>query len=91
MLERVPDKAKLESTVAEAWQRHSQAVDAAWENDWQRLAPGADLLSGLWKKHLDRGYSKASDGLAVAQKMAGPPADLAATLREFMAEGNGDA
>jgi hypothetical protein len=83
VLKRVPDKDDLKAIIVEKWQHNAKEVEDAWEKGWLRIAPGADLLSALWKKYLDRGYSKSVDGLAIAKRMD-PPSDLASVLQEFM-------
>lgn len=40
---------------------------------WLQRLPAA---RAPWQKFLDRGYSKAADGLAVAKEMKQPPAEL---------------
>jgi predicted ATPase len=86
VLSRVPEKAELNAVIAAKWLSHSNAIDAVWETDWQRIVPGADILTALWNRILGRGYSKESDGLAVAKKMTKRPHSLEIILTEFMAD-----
>jgi energy-coupling factor transporter ATP-binding protein EcfA2 len=85
VLERLPQGTEIEASISEAWQAQTAAIEDAWGQEWLNLAPGADLLVGLWKKYLGRGYSKSSDGVAIARHMASQPASLARVLDEFMA------
>jgi predicted ATPase len=82
VLARLPNKEDVETEIAESWQRHSKAVEDAWEQDWRTLVPGADLLAALWQQLLGRGYGKATDGLAIAQTMK-PPAELVQVMTAF--------
>ena len=83
VLARLPAAEAVETSIAESWQRHSKAVEKAWDGDWQNLVPGADLLTALWQQFLGRGYSKAADGLAVAKEMKQPPAELTKAMTAY--------
>jgi predicted ATP-dependent endonuclease of OLD family len=86
VLDRVPEKSTIEESIAESWQRNSEAVENTWNRDWRNIVPGADLLGSLWQKFLGRGYSKPADGPAIARKMKYPPEGLAEILVKFTAQ-----
>lgn len=91
VINRVPDKEELKATIASSWEKHERELTDAWEQDWPCLVPGADLLTALWMKFLNQGYSKSTDGLAIAKAMQAPPEALRSLLAEFMSdEGNGE-
>lgn len=85
VLPRIPEAANVEATIAEKWQAHRTDVDAAWEDEWLDIAPGADVLEGLWWKYLERHYKKGRDGVAIAEAMRSAPQNLTIVLSGFMA------
>ncbi|WP_239313775.1 ATP-dependent endonuclease [Frankia sp. Cj3] len=74
----------LEAELDELWPKAQKAVDADWENQRLRLAPGEEVLNGLWGRYGLGGYSKKADGPAIAARMMAPPLELAADLKEFL-------
>ena len=80
----VPDKAALKQKVHDAWAAHEADVNATWEGKWQELAPGDEILNGIFKDYLNRNYSKVDDGPRIAREM-NPPTYLVELLAAFMA------
>lgn len=69
--------------LASAWAREEAAIGAAWETDWISLAPGAEVLGGIWRRAALR-YDKTSDGARIASAMEHPPAEIADVLDELL-------
>jgi hypothetical protein len=86
VIKRIPEKAQIQATIEGRWEAHSKELDNSWAQDWTLLVPGADLLNALWTKFLNRGYSKAVDGLAIARAMEAPPETLRTLLDAFMSD-----
>ncbi len=83
---RVPDKEQVKADIAASWEQYSRELDEAWDQEWTCLVPGADLLNALWMKYLNQGYSKSTNGLAIATTMQAPPETLRALLAQFMSD-----
>lgn len=83
VLARVPDKDAVASDISMSWAHHAAEVSDTWDAAWTNLVPGADLLNALWNHYLNEGYSKSSDGLAVAESMQTPPPILTEVIRKF--------
>ncbi|MBP5895228.1 AAA family ATPase [Streptomyces scabiei] len=83
---RVPTAATIEAKISSTWEQHAGEISSNWDSDWKNLAPGADVLQGLWLKYLNRGYGKSKDGLALAEAMEQPPQVLQELLDKFMQE-----
>lgn len=66
------------------WQRASEDVSAAWEQDWQALAPGADVINGILAHFGLDGFSKSADGPKIAASTAAPE-ELRTILQSFIA------
>ncbi|MFJ5550522.1 AAA family ATPase [Streptomyces sp. NPDC093225] len=81
---RIPERTEVEARIGTAWAIHSQAIESSWDSEWENLAPGADVLKGIWMHFLSRGYSKAQDGPALARRMKNPPIALRTALKDFM-------
>ncbi|MER5921439.1 AAA family ATPase [Streptomyces mirabilis] len=86
VLARVPTAAAIEAQIASTWEQHDGEISSNWDANWRNLAPGADILQGLWLKYLDHGYNKSRDGLALAEAMEQPPQALRELLNKFMQE-----
>ncbi|MFJ1603923.1 AAA family ATPase [Streptomyces sp. NPDC088253] len=89
MTARLPQREEIQARTSTAWAGHSAAVDAAWEKEWASLAPGADVLKGVWQEFLGRGYSKGTDGPALAREMKAPPEMLGDVFQRFMNSSDG--
>jgi hypothetical protein len=74
----------LSDTLAERWAAVEAEITANWAERWRYLAPGEEVLGAIWQKYLGAGYSKRSDGLAIAQAMSNPPDELATLLTQFL-------
>ncbi|MCE3030291.1 AAA family ATPase [Streptomyces sp. CMSTAAHL-2] len=83
---RVPTATTIEAKISSTWEQHAGEISSNWDSDWKKLAPGADVLQGLWLKYLNRGYGKSKDGLALAEAMEQPPQVLEELLDKFMQE-----
>ncbi|KMS71105.1 hypothetical protein ACM01_28730 [Streptomyces viridochromogenes] len=84
VLPRVPTAEALEAKISSTWDEHDGEISSNWDADWKNLAPGAEILQGLWLKYLNRGYNKSKDGLALAEAMEVPPQALHELLDKFM-------
>jgi hypothetical protein len=80
----MPTPADLDERIAALWAAAEDTVSAAWPDNWRTLAPGEEVLQGIWT-HFDLGgYSKTTDGPIVAATMTRPPTDLVAMLADFL-------
>ncbi len=82
--DRVPRPEDVQSRISAAWSAHAAEIDAAWDEAWESLAPGADVLKGIWQHFLGSGYSKSKDGPALAKAMRTPPESLRNVFDSFM-------
>lgn len=78
---RVPSAGLLDE-IATRWTAVESELEAVWEEHWQELAPGSDVLAHVWQAY-GRVYSKLHDGLAITQAME-PPGELAEVLQDFL-------
>jgi AAA ATPase domain len=78
---RVPSAGLLDE-IATRWTAVESELEADWEDHWQELAPGSDVLAHVWQAY-GRAYNKLHDGLAITQAME-PPGELAEVLRGFV-------
>jgi hypothetical protein len=85
VLARVPTSETIKARISSAWAQHENEVSSNWDDEWKELAPGADVLQGLWMEYLGRGYRKSTDGLALAKAMEAPQV-LQELLDNFMQE-----
>ncbi|MFF4703496.1 AAA family ATPase [Streptomyces sp. NPDC001288] len=85
VLARVPTSETIKARISSAWAQHENEVSSSWDVEWKELAPGADVLQGLWMEYLGRGYRKSTDGLALAKAMEAPQV-LRELLDNFMQE-----
>lgn len=83
--DRLPDKNDLKASIIAVGERHVQEVEATWEDEWSKVAPGDELLSGIFMAYLDRRYRKLEDGPAIAKAMSRPKY-LEDLLDKFMAD-----
>jgi len=74
----------LHDKLAERWAASETEIAASWADRWQDFAPGEEVLDALWRKYLGSGYSKRTDGLAIAQAMSAPPDELKTLLMRFL-------
>ncbi|MFD8967697.1 AAA family ATPase [Streptomyces sp. NPDC059568] len=84
--DRVPQRDGIQAHISKAWTAHSQAVNATWDQDWETLAPGADVLKSIWQNFLARGYSKSTDGPSLAEEIKTPPKTLRDIFDTFMSD-----
>jgi hypothetical protein len=85
VLGRLPTSEQLRTKITELWAEAEAAVDAAWEERWHDLAPGADVLSQTWAA-LGARYDKQVDGPAIAAAMDQRPQELEQLLQQFFHE-----
>lgn len=86
VLARVPTAEAIEEKISSTWEQHDGDTSSSWDADWKNLAPGEEVLEGLWQKYLGRKYKKSKDGLALAEAMEQPPQVLRDLLDKFMQE-----
>ena len=82
--ERAKSPDEVKATVAALWPTIETEVMTAWEQNWMALAPGEEILKGIWHHFGLDGYSKASDGPKIAAAMAAPPQELREILAKFI-------
>lgn len=87
--DRVPQREDVQARINTAWGIHSAEVETAWEDKWEALAPGADVLKGIWQHFLGSGYSKSTDGPTLAREMTAPPKTLRDAFASFMSDSDG--
>lgn len=85
---RVPSESKLARMVDDLWLTAEEEVAARWENDWLQLAPGADILTQLWKDFIGRKYHKQRDGKKLATEIRQAPLELAERITAFLKRGD---
>jgi hypothetical protein len=78
---RVP--AGLLDEMATRWRSIEGELEDVWEEHWQELAPGSDILTHVWQSYGRASYNKLHDGLAIAEALE-PPSELADALRDFL-------
>ena len=81
--QRLPSEQLLDE-VTQRWAAAEKDLEDAWEEHWQELAPGSEVLAGLWRSD-ERTYDKLHDGLAIAKGMSAP-AELTEVIRRFLPE-----
>ncbi|SEC17344.1 AAA domain-containing protein, putative AbiEii toxin, Type IV TA system [Streptomyces sp. 1222.5] len=86
VVDRIPRPGDVKSRISEAWFTHTAEIDAAWDDAWESLAPGADVLKGIWQHFLGSGYSKSKDGPALAKLMRTPPEALRNVFNAFLSD-----
>ena len=74
----------LKHKIETLWGSAQESVSSSWVDDWRSLAPGEEVLGGVWRHFGLGGYSKATDGPKIAAEMSGPPGDLVVTLSDFL-------
>jgi AAA domain, putative AbiEii toxin, Type IV TA system len=72
-----------EETIRQFWREEDEALNAVWEDHWNRLAPGEEVLTAVWRTVGAR-YVKRRDGLRLARGMVTPPESLATRLELFL-------
>lgn len=70
--------------LTEEFRREEAEVNQEWDERWQDLVPGADLLTGLFS-HYGVRFQKARDGQALAYAMGQPPDELVDVVTALMA------
>jgi predicted ATPase len=82
--EAVDAGAAARQAVPERWAAVEAEVRDEWEERWQMLAPGADVLGRVWR---DAGlrYDKLRDGVRIAAATAQAPAELRSIIEAFLA------
>jgi AAA ATPase domain len=75
---------QLTMELTERWMAVEQELRSVWEECWQELAPGSDVLTNLWRTH-GRVFDKLHDGLAIARHSR-PPAELEEILQRFIGD-----
>jgi predicted ATP-dependent endonuclease of OLD family len=81
---RITSAEDVKTQIAELWRDAEEMVTAVWQDQWRSLAPGEEVLKGVWSKFELGGYSKSSDGKQIAAKMGEPPQELAEIIRKFV-------
>lgn len=82
--QRLPESSALEKQIADLWEKADAQVTAAWSANWKALAPGEEVLQGIWRRYELGKYSKTNDGPRIAAAMASPPPDLVQILDDFL-------
>jgi predicted ATPase len=85
ILEKLPTPANLAEELSTIWREEEGEVNAAWRTKARYLAPGADVLGRVFTELTGQGYSKDTDGPALARAMTAPPSDLRDTVLRFLA------
>jgi putative ATP-dependent endonuclease of the OLD family len=85
VLKRLPTADSLRDRIADLWAREAAAVNEEWEKRWRELAPGDDVLVGLWKR-LGAAYDKQVDGPAIAAAISEPPQELRELFEHFIGD-----
>jgi hypothetical protein len=85
VLGRLPAADSLRDRIADLWAREDAAVKAEWEERWRELAPGDDVLVGLWRR-LGVAYDKQVDGPAIAAAFNEPPQELRELFEHFIGD-----
>ena len=81
--DRLPSEGLLDDLTKE-WVAAEEDLAATWEERWQELAPGSDVLAYLWRTY-GRSYDKLQDGLATARRMQAPT-ELTDILHRFLTD-----
>jgi hypothetical protein len=81
--QRLPSEQLLDE-IKQRWAAAEKDLEDNWEEHWQELAPGSEVLAGLWRAD-ERTYDKLHDGLAIAKGMSAP-AELTGVIRRFLPE-----
>jgi len=77
-------EADLLEVIAAAWDKEEEVVEAAWDEHWIELAPGADILERLYKAR-GLSYNKRTDGPRIAAHVE-PPREIIDVLKAFAVE-----
>jgi hypothetical protein len=84
VIERIANADDLKERIASLWGTSEQEVYTAWDEQWLSLAPGEEVLKGVWNHFGLGGYSKGSDGPQIAAAMQDAPDELRTILDEFV-------
>jgi predicted ATPase len=71
----IPLRRSVAAKIKSRWASANRALNDRWEDDWQKLAPGADVLDLVFMQFLGRHYRKIDDGLALS-RLIEPPESL---------------
>lgn len=74
--------------LKQRWRDEEAEIDNRWPTDWSRLAPGADVLSAVWKE-VGLSFTKGRDPLLIAQQLPAPP-ELSGVLGGLLGEASMD-
>ncbi|HEY1915723.1 MAG TPA: AAA family ATPase [Streptosporangiaceae bacterium] len=74
---------EVQAKIKSLWDRAEKDVSVAWEENWASLAPGEEVLTGLWKHFQLGGFSKGIDGPQIAAAMSEAPTELREILDQF--------
>ncbi len=85
MLERLITPVDLESQIAAAWAEAELDVASHTGAALLAIAPGEEILDGIFMRYAGRHYDKRTDGAAIAAAMK-PPAEIRELLEAFMAD-----
>jgi energy-coupling factor transporter ATP-binding protein EcfA2 len=72
----------LEACLREAFDKETAQVARHWEDGWEAIVPGADVLSAVFGPY--GGYSKSVDGPKIATAIGRPPDEIANIIRGFL-------
>jgi hypothetical protein len=72
----------LEPCIRQTLKDEDSIVAGAWEENWQDIVPGADVLATIFESY--GGYSKKVDGPAIAAAMDVPPEELRTVVGDFL-------
>jgi len=86
VLQQIPNPDQLREDIVQWWQDATDEVSTLTGDDLLTIAPGADVLDAVFLAFLGRHFDKRLDGVAIAQAMLEPPADLKQVLDVFLSE-----
>jgi predicted ATPase len=76
----------IEQQIRDDWDRIEAETSARWETDWNKLAPGEEILDKIFKEFLGRKYGKTADAGDLARCMGGPPREIAEVISSFLSD-----
>jgi AAA domain, putative AbiEii toxin, Type IV TA system len=84
VIARIASADVIKTQTASLWEEAEKAVASAWEDHWRVLAPGEEILKGLWTRFGTCGYTKTTGGTQIATAMSEAPAELQEILDHFI-------
>jgi predicted ATPase len=73
--ERLTEATEKADQLQELWNAEAAYVNERWEQEWAILAPGADILAAIWKRHGAK-YAKSKTTIKLASMISPPDAML---------------